>query len=141
MVELSLSENQFAHLLKLMYMGEWMLQAHNKNSYNVEVEELEQQLYSIAYNMGLDEYAEYDKKMGGYVPTEDFEEECDTDINSYDEQTFWEELIVRLADKKLEKEGAKNLSHKEFTKLQETYIAEYEKEFEEYGLDRLGIIK
>ncbi|MDA3883759.1 MAG: hypothetical protein PF481_10805 [Bacteroidales bacterium] len=141
MIQLNLSENQFSHLLKLMYMGEWMLQAHNKDSYNVEVEELEQQLYSVAYNMGLDECADYDKKMGGYVPTEEFEEECDTDINAYDEQTFWEELIVRLADKKLEKKGAKNLSQKEFTSLQEKYITEYEEEFEQFGLDRLSIIK
>lgn len=139
MISLDLTESQFSRLLELVYLGEWVRQAHNKDTYDTEIENLEQLLYRTAYQEGLDEMVEYDKKLGGYVPSEEFEEACDEYIEQYDSQTFWEELIVRLAQKKLDSLHGSTLSSKEAEKQQAIYITEYEKEFEINGIERLDI--
>ena len=139
MVSLNLTQSQLSRLIELLYLGEWMRQAHNKDTYDVEIENLEQALFQAAYNEGLDDLVEYDNKLGGYVPSEELEEKCDAHIEQYDDQTFWEELIVRLAQKKLEKQKNTLLSSKELEKLQSSFISEYEKEFEAHGLNRLDI--
>lgn len=141
MATIELSHSQLNHLLELVYLGEWMRQAHSTDTYNVELENLEQELYAVAYNEGLDECAEFDKKLGGYVPSEELEAVCDEYIEQYDEQTFWEELIIRMAHKKLESEGALTPGTKEYETTQQKYIAEFEKEFKEHGLSRVAIVK
>ena len=136
MATIELSKTQLKNLLKLAYLGEWVLQAHDKDNYDKDLDDLEQELYTVAYNNGLDEDVEFDKKLGGYVPTKEFEEECDEDIEKYDENTFWEELIVRMSqlDLPTEEEGA---SRKEIDKLQNQTIKALEKEFKDNGLDNL----
>ena len=88
MVTIELSSAQLNHLLELVYLGEWMRQAYTSDTYNVELENLEQKLYAIAYNQGLDESVEYDKKLGGYVPSKELEEACDEYIDAYHDQIF-----------------------------------------------------
>jgi len=139
MAKIELSRSQLKSLLKLAYLGEWVIQAHDKDNYDKEVDDLEQQLYTEAYNEGLDEEIEFDKKLGGYVPTPEFEEECDASIESYDENTFWEELIVRMSQKMLDSQDTSNMSNKEIEKLQNKYIEAFEKEFKENGLDNLEV--
>ncbi|HPY81831.1 MAG: hypothetical protein M0R02_07625 [Bacteroidales bacterium] len=141
MATIELSSAQLNHLLELVYLGEWMRQAYTTDTYNVELEDLEQKLYAIAYNEGLDESVEYDKKLGGYVPSEELEASCDEYIDVYDDQTFWEELIIRMAQNKLEMHTEVMPGTKEYEKLQETYITEFGNEFKEHGLERVKIQK
>ncbi len=141
MVTIELSSAQLNHLLELVYLGEWMRQAYTSDTYNVELENLEQKLYAIAYNQGLDESVEYDKKLGGYVPSKELEEACDEYIDEYDDQIFWEELIIRMAQNKLELHTEVMPETKEYKKLQQEYITEFENEFKEHGLARIKIQK
>ena len=80
----------------------------------------------------------FDKKLGGYVPTTEFEEECDEDIEKYDENTFWEELIVRMSQKELP-DNAEEMTNKELEKVQNKIISVIEKEFKQNGLDNLSL--
>lgn len=136
MATIELSKKQLKDLIKLAYLGEWVLQAYDKDSYDKDLDELEQELYTVAYNNGLDEIVEYDNKLGGYVPTPELEEVCDADIEKYDENTFWEELIVRMSQSDLPA-NAGELSHKEVEKIQNKAINYYEKEFKQNGLSNL----
>lgn len=139
MMQLELTERQYQTLLETFYMGEYMKQAYGNSADTNELAELGNILYETAYNSGLDEDVEFDKQMGGYVPTSEFEAECDDLINTYDENNFWEELIILMANKDVQAQGLTDMSSKEFQDAQKKMIAKYEKEFADNGVDNLSI--
>ena len=64
-------------------------------------------------------------------------------IDDYDNQTFWEELIERLANRdflaKYGEEAIQKMSFEErFTKFQE-FEERYDEEFEDHGIERIVI--
>lgn len=137
MITLELTETQMQDLLQMIYLGEWMTQAYGNNEHAQEYEELIQKLYAIAHNNGIESDVEFDKKMGGYVPTNEFETYCDELIQQYDEHTFWEELIMRLATKELMEQGGEQLKPDVYEKQLNILIQKYEKECNEYGIEHL----
>lgn len=140
MAKIELTDKQFQDLLQLAYMGEWVLQAYEPAPNASDIDSLEQTLYESAYRQGNDDI-EYDKKLGGYVPCEEFEEDCDAAIEKYDEHTFWEELILRMANRDLANIGADALPQKEYEKKQNELIQKYEKEFAKNGINNLTLKK
>ncbi|MCQ2605090.1 MAG: hypothetical protein MJ204_00930 [Bacteroidales bacterium] len=140
MAKIELTDKQFQDLLQLLYMGEWVLQAYEPAPNANDVDALEQNLYESAYRQGNDDI-EFDKKLGGYVPCEEFEEDCDAIIEKYDEHTFWEELIIRMANRDLAAMGADQLPPREFEKKQNELIKKYEKEFAMNGINNLILKK
>lgn len=140
MAKIELTDTQFQNLLQLAYLGEWVLQAYEPAENAGEIDDLEQKLYESAYRQGNDDI-EFDKKLGGYVPCQEFEEDCDALIEKYDEHAFWEELIIRMANRDLKKMGGDKLSPKEFEKKQNELIQKYEKEFGKNGIDNLTLSK
>lgn len=140
MAKIELTDKQFQDLLQLLYMGEWVLQAYEPAPNANDVDTLEQNLYESAYRQGNDDI-EFDKKLGGYVPCEEFEEDCDAIIEKYDEHTFWEELIIRMANRDLAAMGADQLPPREFEKKQNELIKKYEKEFAVNGINNLILKK
>lgn len=140
MAKIELTDKQFQDLLQLLYMGEWVLQAYEPAPNANDVDALEQTLYESAYRQGNDDI-EFDKKLGGYVPCEEFEEDCDAIIEKYDEHTFWEELIIRMANRDLAAMGADQLPPREFEKKQNELIKKYEKEFAVNGINNLILKK
>ena len=140
MAKIELTDKQFQNLLQLAYMGEWMLQAYEQADNAGEIDELMQRLYESAYRQGNDDI-EFDKKMGGYVPCQEFEDDCDASVEHYDEQTFWEELILRMANRDLQQNGGDKLPPKEFEKKQNELIQKYEKEFGKNGINNLILKK
>lgn len=138
MAQIELTNTQFQNLLQLAFLGEWVLQAYEPADNAGEIDSLEQNLYASAYRQGNDDI-EYDKKLGGYVPCQEFEEDCDKIIEKYDEHTFWEELIIRMANRDLQKSGADKLPAKEFERKQNELIQKYEKEFAKNGIANLKL--
>lgn len=139
MAKIELTNTQFQNLLQLAYLGEWVLQAYEPADNAGEIDSLEQTLYESAYRQGNDDI-EYDKKLGGYVPCQEFESDCDKFIEKYDEHTFWEELIVRMANRDLQNLNADKLPPREFEKIQDELIQKYEKEFSKNGIDHLKLL-
>ncbi|MDR2963960.1 MAG: hypothetical protein LBU90_10075 [Bacteroidales bacterium] len=138
-MNIELSERQFQTLLETYYIGEYMKQAYGNSDDSKELAELGNILYEAAYNAGLDEDVEFDKQLGGYAPTAEFEAECDDIINTYDENNFWEELIIQLANRDAQAQGLDDMSSKEFQAAQQVLIDKYEKEFAENGVDNLFV--
>lgn len=141
MATIELTQTQIQDLLQLVYLGEWITQAYEDSEHAADLEELEQKIYEIAYSEGIESDVEFDKKLGGYVPTKEFEEFCDEIIEKYDENNFWEELIVRMASKELHAKGIDAVSTPEYEKQLQVLIQKYEQEFNKNGLDNLGILK
>ncbi len=147
-MKINFTKKQFENLLKLVYLGEWMANAHKTDDVIEKYREMLFYVFSFANEFGFEEYVDNEKVNNGKsYPTRFFEEE--TDVNElhdeYDDDTFWDELIDRLAHRDLIKEfgieKVGKMDRKErFTRLcraEEKYVDEIEK----YGIERLGIIE
>lgn len=146
-MQIELTKKQYEQLLKLVYLGNWMANAHRAGSEEIkDFSILESYIFSYAKGVGLEKYVD-DEPIGGmkYFPTADFEELVDGLKDEYDEDTFWDELSDRLGERdffrKYGEEKIKKMSRDErFYKLYEC-IDEYGDEFFKHGLERIEIKK
>jgi hypothetical protein len=63
-----------------------------------EYDEMEQYIFSFAKGFGFEKHIEFDKKLGMFFPTVEFEENTDIDKykEEYDDDTFWDSLMYKL---------------------------------------------
>lgn len=142
----SFTKKQFKSLMKVVYLGNWMANAHRTDDKKKEYEGIENYIFSLAPQFGFDQYVHHEKSDGKhYYPTSDFEEGTDVHIlhEAYDEETFWDELAERLGKrdfmKKFTKQEIEEMERDEcFTKLYEC-IDKWNEEFYEHGIERLSI--
>lgn len=138
MITLEITETQMHDLLLLTYLGEWMLQAHQSVDYAQDIEELQNKLLETAYNAGLDSDVEFDSKLGGHVHSSQLEKHCGDLIQQYDEQNFWEEFVMRMADKKFQ-DSKEDMTTKDYEKKLLNAIYEIEQECNANGLQNVII--
>ncbi len=145
MIELKLTKEQYEDLLKLIYLGNWMINAIRIDDVVRKYEDLESYVFSFAHKAGLGEMAIYDQAFKGHFPTRKFEDnpELQQYIDDYEEDNFWEGLIERLAArdfyKTYTKEQIKKMSREERFVKQETCGKKYEKEINDHGIGHLII--
>lgn len=145
-MKIEFTKEQFENLIKLVYLGNWMANANRTGDKIKKYENLEDYVFSFAKDFGLDEYVDdEDAAKGKFFPTRFFEEETDVDEirDEYEDDTFWNELPDRLGErdffKKYSQEEREKMTQKErFLKMQECVI-KWEEEFEENGIERLGM--
>lgn len=143
---INLTRKQFQSLLKVVYLGNWMANAHRTDDMQKEYESIEDYIFSLAPQFGLEKYVDHDESDGDrYYPTNFFEES--TDIHklheAYDEETFWDELADRLGERdfasKYSMEEIKKMSEEEWFEKLDECIDLYNEEFEKFGLERIRI--
>lgn len=138
-----LTKEQYLTLVKTVYLGNWMANAHRTGRENdphlEEYEEISDLIFSYAQNFG------FPKDLENEIELADGEEKTETHRlhEEYDNDIFWEELSDRLGVRdffrKYSPDERKKMSQKEhFIKMQECVIA-WEVELEKYGLERLEI--
>ena len=145
-MKIDFTKEQFENLMKMVYLGNWMANAHKTDDTIEKYSEIENYIFSFAKDFGFEEYVDdSDANKGKFYPTRMFEE--DTDINTihddYNNDTFWDELVERLTIRDFRKkysieEITKMSSEERFSemgKIEEKYADEVE----EYGIDRLII--
>lgn len=138
---LTLKEEDYRRLMTLTYLGEWVVNATRKEP-DAAYEAVMDKVYAGTQGTPLESLASYDDQGLIWNPIEAFEEEAHTMIDEYDDKTFWEELTGRLTERDLLEEhgeralGGMRPDQKE--RLASAIAKDYTKEFEEYGLDRLG---
>jgi hypothetical protein len=141
----SLTKENYRTLLELVYMGLWVVTAHRveTDAESRKYEELEQYLFSYAKDFNAEELVERDPKFNEIFPTQQLEEECTRFIEEYDNDTFWEDLIYRLArrdfTRKYGEEAISKMTTEERFKNEEEFIEKYSNEFETNGLDNIKI--
>ena len=144
-MKINLTKKQYEALAKIIYLGNWMANANRTGSkddpHMKEYKEITDYIFSLAPEFGFPETFEHDLECDEHGKT--------TEVNhlheEYDEETFWEELCEILGErdffKKYSKEEREKMTDDEhFLKLQECIIA-WENEAEEYGVERLEIMK
>lgn len=137
------TDEEFAALLEMAYLGEWMTNAHlsSEDDRNVEYEAVLSKLLGQAREIGLDELVVVEDDR--FVPSTAFEESeaVRSVIEDYDDDTFWQEIVDRLATRDvLQRFGERRLegmTPDERLAILDEAAERYAKEMEEYGLDRL----
>lgn len=150
-MEIKLTKEQYKNLIKLVYLGNWMVNAirsGNKEDPQIEkYNEIEQYIFSFAKDFGLEKYVEYVEEFKEFFPTREFEDDPEIEkyINDYDEETFWEELIHRLSWRDFirtyGKEAVEKMDIEERIEKGFPFEEKYRQEFAKNGLNNLEVLK
>ena len=148
-MQITFSKEQYENLVRLIYLGNWMVNAiHSGSKGDKQIEKynaIEQLIFSSAKEAGLERWVEYDGELKEFFPTRRFDE--DKEINEYREEynnhTFWEELFYNLVERDMTElygqDYVEKMSFKERIEKEEPFRRKYDKELEEYGIERLKI--
>lgn len=144
-MKIDFTKSQYEDLLKVVCLGVWMINSHRTEDVVDKYEDIEEYLLSFSADFGTERFAEFDKELKRFFPTREFEE--DTDIErfreEYDDNTFWDELIYRLARRDLIRTygeaGVFTMTTDELIEKEQPFIDKYEEEFERNGIDNLEI--
>jgi len=146
MIEIKLTDEQYENLIKLVYLGTWMINGIRTPDDLVEkYEDLAHYIYSHAKREIRDKYFEFDEESKRLIPTREFEEDPELDeiIDDYNEEVFWNELIFRLAGrdllKKYGEDAIRNMSLEERAEKEYPLLQMYEEEFIKNGIKNLEI--
>ncbi len=145
-MKINLTKEQYWNLIRATYMADWMANAICEEGMKKDgdIKEIRDYIFSFAKEMGFKNYVGYDEKIGYYAEL-DLDDEPSTRalIERYDEHSTWDELGGWLGKRDFhrkysQKEIEKMTDEDRFMKLMECDIA-WEKEFEEHGIERLGL--
>ena len=95
-MEIKFTKEQYENLIKLVYLGNWMVNAIRGGAENEvrvkKYDDMEKYVFSFAKDFGLDNFVEYDEEHKEYFATRELEEETDIAqyIQDYDENAFWD---------------------------------------------------
>jgi len=144
-MEITLTKEQYETLIKLVYLGNWMVNAHRAEDDRLEkFDDLESYVLSFAQHEGLDNCADYDEDADRYYLSREFEEsQVMPYLDEYDRDTFWEELIDNLSYRDFFNAygeiAVRRMTQEEGFSALQTFVQKYEKEFETHGTDNLVI--
>jgi hypothetical protein len=147
MIKIEFTKAQYEDLIKLVYLGNWMINAICTDDIVKKYDNVEQHIYSFAKDVGLDRYIEFDSELNKFLPTTELEEdeEIEKYREEYDDEIFWDEVTDRLAKrdfiKKYGENAIKKMTWKERLEKEYPFIEKYEEEFEKYGIENLEIKK
>jgi len=146
-MNVSLTQREYRLLLDLLLVSDWVMHGHRREE-PAEAEPYRmviQKFLSLAQEFGLDDLVEIDEEYNQYRPTEKLERETGAWklLDEYDDLLFWEELIVRLAERDVAQMPGKGdvggMSGEEYDRLAGPLEEKYAGEFFENGLDRLTL--
>lgn len=147
-MNIDLTKNEYRLLLDLVFMANWMVDSHHPEGRDgvEEYDMLLQKLYSFAREMGCEELVHADRDTNEYFPTRHYEETTRAFqlIEEYNDDTFWDALISRLAERdvyeKLEKGRRDTMGIEEYWERSEPIEEAYYQEFLRHALDRLRLV-
>ena len=100
-MKINITKKEYRLLLDILYLGEWMLTAHDQEEApeKKQYQDVVQKFYSYAEEMGYDNLIKADKALNKYFETIEYEENSKVNeiIENYDNATFWDELVSGLA--------------------------------------------
>jgi hypothetical protein len=148
-MKIHFSKREYQKLLEILYITDWVLHAHQekRTDETKEFQELEQKIMAMAKECGAGDAVETNNATGNYFLSRNFikEQQCLAPIEAFENATFWEELLERLARRdfirRYGEEAIRKMTLEErFTK--ETAILQmYDHEFSQNGLNNIYIQK
>lgn len=147
-MKIQFAKKQYFQLMKVVYLGNWLVNAIRIHDDRVkEIDDIEQYIFSYAKQFHMDKYIEFDKQYNRFFPTRMLEEEPEIMqfIDDYDDHNFWEDLVYKLAHRDFvttyRHDVIAKMSLMERIEKEQPFVDKYWVEIEEYGLDRLMIMK
>lgn len=146
-MQIELSKAEYRTLLGVLEIASWVLFAHrsDKPTDRKEFHAFEQKIFGYAEASGFGHLIEYVKEHKKYFPTQEYEDNSPIRpfIEEFENHTFWEELVDRLASRDLLRElGEEKIQTMDpwdrLTALG-NYDKRYRAEFAEHGIERLEI--
>lgn len=145
-MNINFTNDEYTTLLEVLYLADWVLNSYDieKSPSKISYFDLEQKILSLSDKFEQKELVEFDEKYNEYIPSKIIEDGPVLDfIESYNEESFWEELIDRLSKRDL----LKNYTESEIQGMEESavlseiekYASVYAKEFEANGLMNIEI--
>lgn len=145
MIKMEFSEGEFKKLIETVFLADWVKNAHAVPDSTVNPYSLDQKIYKEAKSAGCGDWVIHDPKENAYFPSKVLEEKCHGVLDEYNDETFWEELVSRLAIRDIEEEKGPNALEKMSPDDQFRVISEmeerYQTETEMHGIDRLEIVE
>ncbi len=146
-MKINFTKKQYLTLIKLIYLGTWITNAHRTEDIIEEFEDLEQYILSFARDFGMEDEVVYDDEIGKFFLDEEFivNSGIEEIIDEYDNETFWEELIHRLSERDLNErygeDALSNMALEDVLMKKMPLLEMYDTEFSENGLVNLRLIK
>jgi len=142
-MKINLTKSEYRILLDVIYMADWILHAHDTEdrSDTKEYSELFQKLMSYAKDMGCEDLVNFDEQQQNYAESFIFEEESSAldYIDEFENDSFWAELISRLAQRdaliELKANNPHDVESEDLFAAISTAEEKWSKEFEAFGLD------
>lgn len=147
-VTIEFDDNNITQLLKAVHLGVWV---QNATKADEEIDEaantFEQYILGSLHSAG-EKTRIVQSPDGAYALTNEYDEALYEKVSEYDSDTFWDELIDQLARRDYyQKNPAKVGKPLEGKALDEAVAgvdrekAKYDKEFEEFGVERLRLVR
>ncbi len=142
-MNIELTREQLETLTKLVYLGNWLANSWRTEDAKEEFDEIESLVLAEAAKNGLEDYVEFDEDDRKAFPSAELEEKMAEMIDFYNDNTFWDQIIFRMADRdyarKYGDEALDDLTTEKGMEREKPFLEKYEKEFNEHGLDRIEI--
>lgn len=147
-MKINLTKKEYETLLDILYIADWVTRAHEQESgpFADKYKELEQKLFSIAGEFGLDKNVAKNNETGNYYLTKAHLNNSDVTakIENFENATFWEELLERLARRdfirRYGEEAILKMPIEERFEKEMEFFEMYDKEFGENGLENFAAI-
>lgn len=144
-MKLELSEKQYLTLIKLAYLGNWMVNSIREGeAVEKEFDDLEEYIFANAKDFNAESVVEFSTEESRHFLAKDFEDALlTTYVDDYDEEIFWQELMHRLAERDIideyGEEAVNEMENAERMERKQPYMDKYSDEFEVNGLQNLEL--
>lgn len=143
-MNISFTPKQYRTLLKALFWADWMKNAivNVPDKEGKELQELEQHIYAHTEQFQTTDWINYDEHLGGYFPTRLMEDILQPVIDDFEDLSFWDELVHRMARRDtIKKYGLEQLQNPYNTiEKEHPFLEKYENEFHDNGLKNLKVV-
>ncbi|MDF2633552.1 MAG: hypothetical protein K0R78_426, partial [Pelosinus sp.] len=142
-MKINITKKEYQTLLDMLYLSDWVLHAHSeeRNEETKSYKEFEQKILILANEFGMENVVEHNGKSGEYFLNKNFTQNNNMTkhVGNFENATFWEELIERLARRdfiqKYGEEAILKMSISERFEKEMLFHKAYHKEFGDNGLE------
>jgi hypothetical protein len=143
---IKLTPQQYEDLLKMVYLGNYVVNNYRPDQAVDRFDVLESYLFSLAQEFGLDRAMDMDEETGEAYPSQEFSQAEDISLylDDFIENIFWDELTNRLISRDLFRKYGQQIMEsmpwEELKKKEEPVFQKYTEEIETYGMENLEIV-
>jgi hypothetical protein len=146
-MKINFTKKEYQTLLNILYIADWVLHAHSeeKTEEKSEYRELKQKILSLADEFGMKSCLEHNEKTNEKFFSKEFikKNEIEKHIDGFENATFWEELLERMARRDFVREYGEEAILKmpisERFEKEILFHKKYDEEFRKNGLKSLKI--